>query len=156
MFVARPPGSESDRHFVSILTSSQAEACGGLTPAAIVGEFEGGAHEPEHFKPNVAFLRTLHRVIETWLPTHPPFADEAMRRGGGNVVVIDGRTPAPEGQVPLVDMLGAFDIEGGVAVRYHANREHELLTGDGWMSLDAPLHEAVVRAIVDGGASASS
>ncbi len=148
MFVVRPPNEVADRHLVSILTADQVRDVGGLTSAAIVGEYRDGVHDPEHLKSNVAFQRMMHTVIETWLPSSPRFAEEARERGEGSVVVIDGRTPYGEGEVPFVDMVGAFEVAGGEVVSYHPNHEHRLLTADGWMALDTPLHEAIVRHLI--------
>lgn len=152
VFVAQPSGAPQPLHLASPLTLEQVQAKGGLVPAAIMGRFEGGVVDAAHFEPNAPFLRVLHRVVARWFPRQPEFVAEALAQGDGNLVVIDGRTPDRTAQVPPVDLLGAFEVEGGVLSTYHPNPEHRLVTDDGWMWLDAPLHDALVAELLVGGA----
>lgn len=142
--VARPPGAEADMHLATPLTLEQIQGRGGLVPAAIMGRFHDGVLDAEHFEANSPFLRALHGVIERWVPQQAEFVETAREQGSGSMVVIDGRTPDRSARVPPVDLLGAFEVEGGVLGKYYPNPEHRLVTDGGWMWLDAPLHEALV------------
>jgi hypothetical protein len=69
--------------------------------------------------------------------------------GDGFVYVMDARTPDRTGTVPPEDVIGAVQVQGGEPVpdSYRANPKHQLLTGNGFFSLGAELHAALMREV---------
>jgi hypothetical protein len=59
----------------------------------------------------------------------------------GYVVLIDGRTPTPDGDVPPSDVIGVVDVDAGdvVADSYQHNSNHQLLTTNGFFVLPPEL-----------------
>ena len=89
---------------------------------------DGGTLVPDNFVANSVFRTFLNSVIAEWGPADPELQDEARRIGNGTVVVIDRRTPTPEGAVPPEDIIGAFVAEDGKVGAYMASPNHRLLT----------------------------
>ena len=73
--------------------------------------------------------------------------DEARRIGNGTVVVIDRRTPTPEGAVPPEDIVGAFVAEDGKVGAYMASPNHRLLTEQGFFRLGDRLEDHLRQAL---------
>ncbi len=110
----------------------------GLPEIAIIGTFTAdvrrGEPLPYHeFQENGAFVDLLHRLVAVHAPTIPELQAEARRQGDGFVYVIDGRTATPDGQVPPEDIIGGFEVNGGILVpdSYRGSPNHRLLTQDG-------------------------
>ncbi len=130
------------RHLLSALTPERALEAG-VPSEAILGELVDGPERlvPESFRPNPVFARFLHWVIARHAASSPGLTAEARRQRDGFVYVIDQRTPTPQGPVPPEDLLGGFEVKGGVVVRYHASPNHRLLTHNGPLRLD-PWYQA--------------
>jgi len=117
IYVARIPG-EGMQNIVSALPEENGFVQG-LVPQAIVGKLlkrsdDGAIVTPANFVRNKEFVEFLHEVIGRYGPELPGLLAEAKRLGRGRVFVIDGRTPTPQGDVPPHDIIGAFQVEGGV------------------------------------------
>lgn len=73
------------------------------------------------------------------------FLDSWRRRNNKAklVYVVDGRTPTPSGAVDPEDIIGAFQVSGGaiVAASYQRNKNHAILSKNGFMRLDASLQQ---------------
>lgn len=104
-----------------------------LLSEAIVGELTGDEDrlDPDHFTPNLAFLKFLHWVLARHGASSPGFIAEAARQKDGYVYIIDNRTSTPDGSVPPEDIIGAFEIADGKPLRYIGSPQYAPLTGQG-------------------------
>ena len=150
-YVYRVKTSAGERDIVSLF-SGAFEA--GLITEAIVGEYthlleEGESANDASFRPNPAFVRLLHDVIERHAPQLRGLQAEARRQGTGWVYVIDARTPTPDGEVPPCDVIGGFEVSDGDVIphSYRPNPNHRLLTENGLFGLDPALHERLMERI---------
>lgn len=102
---------------------------------------------PDNFGRNPVFVDFLHKVIKKHGPSTAGLIAAARKQGEGLVVIIDGRTPTPDGQVPPEDILGAFEVRSGEIVpdAYHPNLNHRILTKDGFFRLDSMLQESLLH-----------
>ena len=132
---------------VSILPHEEVFAKG-LSSKAIVGIVPEDATEiaPERFKPNPEFIEFLHYVIKKYCPTRQELQDEAERQGDGWVYIIDSRADNPYGQVDAEDIVGAFQVQNGLAVAnsYQPNVNFRLVSKRGLFRLDAWLQEKLL------------
>ena len=124
----------------------------GLRAEAVVGMLrrpvaDGGTIVPDNFIANPVFVKFLASVIAEWGPADAELRDEATRIGKGSVVVIDRRTPTPEGPVPPDDILGAFIVEDGKVGAYLASPNHRLLTDQGFFRLNDWLKDRLRQAL---------
>ena len=134
----------------------------GLVPQAIVGVLSrplapGEAITPEIFSRNSVFNAFLHEVIARHGPEQPGLRAEAERIGDGVIVVVDQRTPTPDGDVPPEDIFGIFLAKGGKIVpgSYQPGPKHRLLTADGFFRLDAALAHCLLQDVEARSASPS-
>jgi len=136
-------------YYVSPL-SHEHRGTSGLPPEAIMGELTGGPERiaPEYFKHNVVFVEFLWWVIAKHAANCPDLVAAAKRQQDGHVYILDGRTPTPEGDVPLEDIIGAVKIENGRLLSFQGMPDHRLLTKDGLMQLDSWMHERLVEELV--------
>jgi hypothetical protein len=132
---------------VSLLAPEETQGRGGLPPQAIIGALPGGASDitTEGFVANRAFRDLLHSTIERHGPQSPGLQAAAREQGEGWVYLIDRRSPDPEGDVPLEDIVGSFKVEGGAVVSYKRNSKHRLVSARGLFQLDAWLHERLME-----------
>lgn len=152
--VAAPDGP---KNYVT-LTPPAAVFSEGLIREAILGVLkpEWAPHEPitpDVFVPNPAFAEVLAEVIALHGPKQPRLRDEARRTGTGYVVLVDQRTPTPEGPVPPEDILGVFRVEDGNIGPYRASPNHRLLTSNGFFQLDDALTEILLQELAARSAS---
>ena len=142
---------EGPKDYVA-LTSPDVAFSAGLIPEAILGVLKrpldpDEAIAPDNFISNSVFSKFLQHVIAKYGPEDPDLQAEAVRIGKGSVVLVDQRTPTPEGPVPPEDIVGVFEIEdakvgpGG----YFASPKHQLLTKNGFFRLDAWLEDCLQR-----------
>lgn len=147
-------GTVADMGHVRVMSLVPPEeaAAGGLPNETICGYWEeSGAGGAPTFRENPAFVELLHRVIATAALADPSMREAAKRQGEGFLYVIDLRTPdGPQGDVPGVDVVGAFALNRGVlmAGSYQANPDHRLVTSDGAFVLPPGLNQAVVDEVV--------
>ena len=111
---------------------------GGLPRGTVVGYWEppwhGNPNSPVGFHENPLFVDLMHKVIGQVGENDPEMRATAEAQGTGYLYIIDLRTPdGPQGNVPLRDIVGAFEIRAGDIVRgsYERFQEHRLLTEDG-------------------------
>jgi hypothetical protein len=130
------------------LTSANAAFSGGLVPEAILGILKRPLIPeepitPDIFIPNSVFSKFLADVIARYGPEDADLQAEAARIGQGSVVLVDCRTPTPEGPVPPEDIIGVFQVEDGKVLpgSYLASPNHKLLTTDGFFRLNRVLTE---------------
>lgn len=140
---------EGERDYVAI-TSPEVAFSAGLIAEAILGVLkrplgEGGQVVPDNFVANSAFAKFLAWIITTHGPDDAELQDEARRIGTGSVVVIDHRTPTPEGPVLPEDIVGAFKVENGTVGEYFASPNHRLLTEHGFFQLNDRLERCLVQ-----------
>jgi hypothetical protein len=124
----------------------------GLPPESIIGVLtrpleSGEAITPAVFARNRVFVEFMHRVIARRGPQLPGLIAEARRQGDGLVVVIDQRTPTPQGPVPPEDIVGVFEVKNGqtTSERYHASPNHLILSSNGFFRLDTELQSCLLE-----------
>jgi len=144
--VRRPDGLDG---FVDIVTLLPPEtfAKTGIAHEAIVGYYtklvaegeEGERIDPATFRPNKAFVDLLHDVIATNAPDVPELQSAARQQHTGWLYILDARTPTPAGDVPLRDIIGAFEVrEDAIDPNsYWANSDHLLFSSDGIFKLSS-------------------
>ena len=98
---------------------------------------------------NPEFVDLLHAVIARHAPSWPQFQKEARRQKEGWIYVIDGRTPDPGGEVPGIDIIGAFELNSGVCCSdsYRRNPNHRLMTERGLFKLPPALHRVLLEQV---------
>jgi hypothetical protein len=123
----------------------------GLITEEIVGQLINSsvsdeAIKPENFARNPAFVTFLHGIISTYGHSIPALVSAAKKQFQGLVVVLDGRTPNPQGAVPPEDILGCFNVSGGEIVlgSYQTNPNHRILTQHGFFQIESILQEKLL------------
>jgi hypothetical protein len=126
----------------------------GLAGPAILGSLrvspaQGGEVTPDNFVPNPRFVAFLQDFLGRTAPTDPAFARAAQSQGDGWIYIIDRRTPTPMGEVPAEDILGGFEVRGGVLVEgsWRPMQSHRLLTARGLFRLDGFLAPRLLEAL---------
>ncbi len=122
----------------------------GLPSEAIMGSLKDGPERivPESFITNKLFSRYLASVIAKHANSCPGLLAEARRQQNGHVVVIDNRTATPDGRVPPEDIIGVFEVNDGKLLRFHASPNHQLLTTNGFMRLEAFMNDRLVEELL--------
>jgi hypothetical protein len=138
------------KRVLSFVSPQEAESPGGIPLQAIVGDFVGaeGDRSVESFRPNPVFETFLHDTIRIWGPDDPELRASARHQSDGWVYIIDLRTPeGPLGRVPPEDIIGAFQVIGGliVAGSYQATGTHLVYSRHGVCQLPGSLTQALVR-----------
>lgn len=151
VYVCRVDTAEGDKDYVTLIPPEVAFTQG-LAPEAIVGVLSRPLQPdepitPEMFARNPVFVEFLHEVIARNGPTQPGVLAEAKRLGNGFVVVVDRRTPTPEGPVPPEDIIGFFKIDSGKVVEgsYQRSPNHRILSANGFFRLDPGLHKCLLK-----------
>ena len=124
---------------------------GGLPNEAVIGFWDAEPDSVLDFRENPAFVELMHAVIAKAGPTDPRLRAAAEEQQAGHIYVIDLRTPdGPQGEVPPVDVVGGWVVDGGVIVpgSYQANPNHRLMTRDGESRLPPPLQQALVDELI--------
>lgn len=126
----------------------------GLVSQEIIGQLfnplkTGEMPVPDNFARNPAFVSFLHASIKSHGPSVPGLIDAARKQGDGLVVITDGRTRTPQGDIPPEDILGGFQVISGAINpdAYYPNPNHRLLTDDGFFRLEVPLLEKLLEDI---------
>jgi hypothetical protein len=142
---------EGTRHYVTVL-SPETMFSQGIVPEAIVGVLAERWQPtdpitPDVFARNKGFVEFLHEVIARYGPAQAGFQAEARRLGDGWVYVIDQRTPTPQGAVPPEDIVGGFEVKGGMVVpgSYVRSPKHRILSERGFMRLSADLQHCLLQ-----------
>ena len=151
----RPDGSNGFLDVVTLL-SPEAFLKHGIAAEAIVGfctrlTDEGEKLDPGIFRANKPFVDLLHEVISTNAPAVSELRAAALRQHTGWTYILDGRTPTPQGHVPVHDIIGAFEVKNGAVVldSYWANHEHLLLSSDGFFKLPVKsLQDALIERVI--------
>ena len=140
---------EGPKDYVA-LTSYDVAFSVGLFPEAILGVLRHPVAPdagilPDNFVANSVFVKFLTSVIARYGPDDPALQEEAKRIGKGSVVLVDQRTPTPEGPVPPEDIVGVFVVENGIVstASYLASPNHRLLTQHGFFRLGDRLEECL-------------
>jgi hypothetical protein len=121
-----------------------------IQPIEIVGAFstKNAEMKPSHnsFVQNKLFADFLHETIGKHAPSTPSMRQAARQRVEGWIYLLDGRTPTPEGDVPLHDIFGGFEVRGGTVVTgsYHRFDEHLLYTELGFFQLEDALRLCIM------------
>ena len=130
-----------------------------IQPAEIVGHFACVDGKPlltpASFSPGQPFTDFLHQSIARRAPTLANYVASAHAQGGGYLYVIDGRTPTPQGNVPLEDIICNFRVEAGQIspAGYTKGPQHRLYTERGFFQLEPALLAALLEDLVSlGGA----
>jgi hypothetical protein len=150
IFLYRAEVESEVRHMISLLPPFDVQRQG--LPGASVAGFlaeppeAGGKLLGDNFTPNEMFVDFLHAVIAEWAPKNPDFLEAARAQGEGMVVVIDGRTPDPGGELMPEDLFGWFTVKAGEVLRdsYEPNPRHALLSDHGFFRLEPFLHEKLL------------
>ena len=136
---------------LSLLRPDEVSALGGLPSEAIAGTWpEGQDQLVDSFRTNPRFVEFLHHVIAMAGPSDPGLMAAAVAQKEGWVYMIDARTPdGPQGRVPPEDIIGAFEVRGGVLVPggYQAMASHRVFTANGLVSLSPRMRSAFVQAL---------
>jgi hypothetical protein len=136
---------------LSFLTPAE---CGslGLPGVAVQGTFTDEECSAGGFRPNPVFIEFMHEVIRRAGPTDADMQDAAAGQQNGWLYVIDLRTPdGPQGQVPLEDIIGAFEVKNGGILpdSYWPNEQHRVLTENGPVQLPPSFRQALVDAALE-------
>ena len=102
------------------------------------------------FRPNPEFMKFMHRVIREAGPLDASKQAAAADQRDGWVYVIDLRTPdGPQGNVPIEDIIGGFEVKGGLisSDAYRPNDGHLVHSEQGFVQLPPSLHQAMVDAV---------
>jgi hypothetical protein len=116
-----------------------------IDPAEIVGQFElidGQPNmAPSAFVRGKDFTDFLHASIASHGPATLGLVEAAKGQHDTYVYVIDGRTPTPQGSVPLEDIIGSFRVAHGEisSDAYERFGKHQLYTERGFFQLDPAL-----------------
>lgn len=152
IYVVHAP--EGIQHVVSLLPTDIAFSAtsAGLASEAIIGVCKrplerGEILLPANFSTNRVFVDFLHDVIARRAPENASLRAAARAQGEGWVYLIDSRTPDPEGDVPVQDIIGAFEVKQGeiVSGSYEANPRHVILSSNGFFQLDPALLQCLVE-----------
>lgn len=120
-------------------------------PAEIAGQFAcvGGKplFTPASFTPGQAFTDFLHQSIAHRAPTLADYVASARAQGEGYLYVIDGRTPTPQADVPLEDIICNFRVDAGQIspAGYARGPRHRLYTERGFFQLELALLAALLE-----------
>lgn len=154
IYVCHVATPEGFKDYVT-LTSPDAAFSKGLIPEAILGVLTHALGPEEPITPDIVaansvFTKFLAFVIARHGPEQPGLVAEARRIGEGHVVLVDQRTPTPQGPVPPEDILGVFRVQDGTVVpgSYMASPKHRLLTSNGFFQLDSKLMDCLQRELV--------
>lgn len=154
--VRRPDGLDGFVDAVALLPPEFVCKSGGLADEAIVGFCtqllnEGDRITAATFLPNKAFVDILHDVVKANGAELPECQAGARRQHTGWMYILDGRTRTPAGEVPLHDIIGAFEVREGAIVpnSYWANRKHLLFSSDGIFKLPTILQQALMRRLIN-------
>lgn len=135
----------------------------GLAAHAILGTLGRPLQTDEAVTPDVfvqdpAFMSFMHDVIVRHGPRSEGLIAEARRQGNGFLYVIDQRTRDPRGRIPPQDVIGAFEIHGGVvrSSSYRANPNYALLTSDGFLRLTPDLQQCLLVELAGNGDATDS
>lgn len=124
---------------------------GGLPRVAIYGFMEGEGFSAEHFRPNPPFLKFLHEVIKCHVCANPSAQSAARQQQSGSLSIIDLRTPeGPQGNVPLEDIIGIFEVKDG-EIRpelYYPNEKYLVFSAHGPPILSPDLQKAFLSEIL--------
>jgi hypothetical protein len=92
----------------------------------------------------------MHGVIARRGPHLAGLIAEARRQGQGWVVVVDQRTPTPQGAVPPEDIVGVFEVRDGKIVpdSYRASPKHLILLRNGFVQLGAELEPCMLEELI--------
>ncbi len=125
-----------------------------ITPATdkdkiVVGFLQKAQADPGHFTEHMPFKRWLHGLIEEHLPKQAPFQEEGKKVKDGYVYAIDKRTKKLKGDIPLQDIIGAFNFENGQIVpgSYLPNQNYKLFTVEGLFQLPFSLESILAEQI---------
>jgi hypothetical protein len=150
------PGSirEGFEDVVSLLPH-QLVFASGLAAEVIVGGCtslleKGDSITDANFRQNRLFVDLLHDVIATEAPTLPALQAAVGQQHTGWIYLIDARTPTPGGEVPLCDIIGAFEVKEGVIVpqSYWRNADHRLFSSNGLFKLEPTLHQRLMERLM--------
>jgi hypothetical protein len=118
---------------------------------AIVGSLvrsidEGGTMSSENFVPNSEFVAFMHEVIQRRGCELASLQASARQQGKGWTYILDARTPDPQGNVPMEDII-AFEVQSGnlVLESYWPNPDHVLFSGRGLCQLPSELFEFLLE-----------
>ncbi len=123
----------------------------GFHPAEIVGQFACVDGKPQltpaAFSPGQAFNAFLHQSIARHAPTLADYVASGRAQGEGYLYILDGRTPTPQGRVPMEDIIGGFRVVAGQinAEGYWRCEEHRLYTERGFFQLEPGLLAALLE-----------
>jgi hypothetical protein len=123
----------------------------GLAPEAIIGQLTRPLAEAEQITPDVfaansVFRAFLHRFIARSAPLDPDLQAAAQQQFDGYLYVLDQRTPAPRAAVPREDIVGYFEVRGGVVSpeSYVACPGHRLLSQNGFFQLGDRMQRLLI------------
>ena len=149
IYVCHIATPEGFKDYVTLI-SPDAAFSRGLISEAILGVLNRALGPEEAITPDVVttnsvFTKFLAFVIARHGPEQPGLVAEARRIGNGHAVLVDQRTPTPQGPVPPEDILGVFSVKDGIVVpgSYMASPNHRLLTSNGFFQLDSKLMDCL-------------
>jgi hypothetical protein len=89
----------------------------------------------------------MHEVIQRRGCELASLQASARQQGKGWTYILDARTPDPQGNVPMEDIIGAFEVQSGnlVLESYWPNPDHVLCSGRGLSQLPSELFEFLLE-----------
>jgi hypothetical protein len=150
ILLAAPSG---EARYLVVIAPGDPTAGEAILPQAIVGSFAPTGTEvemtPGTFARNPVFVDFLHAVIARFGPLTADLRRAAQLQQSGWLYVIDGRTPTPAGDVPLEDVIGAFEIQDGRMMpdTYTRIDEHRIFSERGFFMLSDELARHLVESL---------
>lgn len=142
----RAPGSKASIHAEEIVGQFLVsdEELGGRTGTLEDMPVDG-------FSRGKDFTNFLHESIARHGSSLLGAQASAVGRDNAYVYIIDGRTPTPQGDVPVEDIIGAFRVASGKIVpdSYQRFEAHRLYTERGFFQLDPMLRMLVLKDLQD-------
>lgn len=124
----------------------------GLDPRAIIGGFinpivnlespeeilTAPMINPQNFGRNPVFFEHLQSLVAIEVPKIPQFIEGARQQSDGFLYIIDARTPDPDGDIPLEDIVGAFELRSGkiTTESYEPMQSYHIMTEKGLFNLE--------------------
>ena len=89
----------------------------------------------------------LHEFVGTQATSNEELQEAAREQGEGFVYMIDQRTPDTDGDVPQMDIIGAFEIKDGqiTADSYAPNPSHKMITEAGLVDIGDDLRDLMLE-----------
>lgn len=117
----------------------------GLIPQAIVGQLRqpNGKITPDNFARNSVFVDYMHDFIRREAVQIPQIKSQAQKIKNGKFDLIDLRLGSPNSE----NIIGVFNVQNGKIISYERNREHRILSDQGFFRLPYGIEMKSIAAL---------